>query len=520
MPVSDTQFAIWAANDEVERVVAVQLDRVEEVSGAPATLTDYASNLGYTDPSTGQAYPDALQSAPTLTRSLGGDNFTTYSSTYGTLDYANPNGEYDFLLGSAIDGSEARVYLGDPSWDFSDFRLVFTGIAVRATAPDTTKVSVEVKDAGVLLDKSIGGTVLVGGSGASSDKARPLNFGAVRQVECILLDAGTLTYVHSDTGTNTSATTVRDNGASVGFSDNADGTSTLLDSPAGMITADVMALPDDATLGDTTARKVSDAMRVFVGERCGLTAAGKYSGAHASFVVGDSDDYLLGFSIEDQKNVLSDFLPNLCDSGNCFFAFTRGNQFSFGRIRPDGIAGLGLTAMVMTDDDVDVTTIKVDHTAPKYYQFQGYMNKNWSQVSNLAFALPPDEVAVLTRNGLYSKQPDSVGTTYADAPEKYHLSLAVSPSIETWLSNDFGPDDKTPLDSWMDTRRSMNLPWLETVTFSASIEFYTIELGDAINLSASCYGLDSGALFQVTQLVLRPTDGKMDLTAVRRRPAQ
>jgi hypothetical protein len=520
--VTDSQFRDWLARDNSDRCVLVEMDYVYELEGAPAVGTLYLSDKVYFDgnvnsPVTGP-YIDCVNSVPQFSRSLTGDNLGGYTSSIGTLEIDNADGDQDFLLDLAIDGSDIRFYYGDVSWHRSDFVLIFSALSSVASAPSFDRISVQLKDTGLLLNQSIGGVSLVGGVGANANQARPVNFGYVHNLEALVLDSALLIYVHSDTGDGTAATDVRDRGVAVTFTDAGDGTFTLDASPAGTITCDVVATPSpDSPAG----RLVSDAMLEFVGFRAGLLALGKYAGAGDTFTAGDDDDYPVGISIPSAQNVI-DLLGDITSSGNCFWAILRTGEFTFGRLRPNDIASLLLGSPTpettsMVEDDIDAGSFRLDHAVPQYYQFQAYMSKNWLVQTDLASSLTPDEQAVYRRDGIYLLQDPSVGVSYNDAPQLYNKSLAVSPVLDTLLSGAFDELDLPFLETWMDTRRAMFLPWIETVTLTTGIDFYELELGDIVNLTMARFGDDDGVLFQVISINLKLSAAKIDFKLVRRR---
>lgn len=519
--MTDAEFREWCAKDNEKRCVLVELDYQYELDGAPATGTLYLSDGLYLDgESPSIHYIDCVNSVPQFRRSLSGDRLGGYQSSIGALEIDNANGEQDFMLSLAIDGSEARFYLGSgelndlgvQKWARSDFRLIFSALSMLASAPSFDRISVQLKDTGLLLNQSIGGTSLVGGVGPNANRARPFNFGYVHNIEGLIANTALLNYVHSDTGVQTAAVAARDRGVPVTYTDDGDGTATLAATPAGTVTFDVVAEPGpDSPPG----RRVSDAMREVVGVRAALLAAGKYAGAGPTFTIADDDDYLVGFEVQEARNVI-DLLLAITDSGNCFWAILRTNEFTYGRLRPNDIASLGLTPRDMVEDDIDQGTFRLDHSPPQYFQYQAYMSKNWIQQTDLASSLTPDEQAVYRRPGIYKLQDPGVGTTYNDAPELYNKSLTVSPVLETLLSGAFDELDLPFLETWMETRREMFLPWIETASLTTGIDFYEEELGNVINLTNPRFDEDTGTLFQVIDINIK-LPWKIDFRMVRRR---
>lgn len=509
------QFVTFLARGGELRCTLVEMDYIYESTDSPSTPltgTLYFSDREFFDDVTDHAYVDCVRAAPQYTRALSGDQLGTYISSIGTLELDNADGNLDFLLTIACDGSQIRFYYGSTQWPVTDFKHIFTAIVSRVTAPAFDRISVALKDTGLLLDKSVGGTTTVGGAGPNADRARPVNFGYIHNLAALVSDQALLIYVHSDSGTGTVAQEVRDRGVSVSFTDNADGTFTLNATPAGTITCDVLAEP----LGSDNVR-ISHAMLFFIGTRAGLSALGFYGGPGRTYTTEDQDDYKVGISVGEARNEIQ-LLADIIESGNCFWAVKRTGEFTFGRLRLNDIASFGLAEINIYEDDIDQGSFKLDHAPTQYYKFQGYMSRNWSRQTDFASSLTPDEQASYSRPGLYVVQPDSVGTSYADAPELYHKTLAKSPVIDTLLSEVFSISDVDSIAQWMTTRRAIFLPWIEVITIVVGIEFYTLELGDPVRLFiAPRMGEDdTGTLFQVISNTIRLTDAKVELRIARR----
>lgn len=498
------------------RCILVEFDYQHEVDGASETGTLYFSDQEFFDDVTEIAFLDCIRSGGVLqySRSLSGDFLGAYVSSVGSLELDNADGDLDYLLDLACDGSQVRFYYGDPTWIRTDFRHIFTAIIDRVSAPEFDRISVLLKDTGLLLNKSIGGTTSIGGTGPNADRSYPANFGYVHNLQAIVSDESLLLYVHSDTGLGTSAVEVRDKGVSVDFVDNADGTFTLIASPEGTITCDVLAEP----VGSDN-RAVSDAIGHLVGDRAGLSASGQYYGPGPTFTPHDEDDYFVGISLAESRNVI-DILSDVSESGNLFWAVLRTGEFTFGRLRLNNIEAFGLDARTITEDDIDEGSFNLSHSPTLYYRFQGYMSRNWSQQTDFATSLSPDEQAAYSRKGLYLIQDESIGTTYDLAPELYNKSLTVSPVIDTLISDAFSEFDTDVLARWMATRRVMFLPWVEVITVVVGIDYFELEIGDPVLLTLPRFGDDDGVLLQVIGIDIRLSTAKIQLKLARRNIVQ
>jgi len=532
--MTDAEFRAWLTRDNEHRVVLARMSYQYESGGAPATGILYFSNLPYIDEDGDPdpiAYLSAIKSTPQYSRSLSGERLGGYSSSVGALELDNADGALDYMLALPIDGSEITFLCGGIDWPIADFRSMFVALTVKIIAAAWDRITVTLRDTSLLLDKSVGGESSIDDGSPAVDNWRAANFGLLHQLECKLVDQSTLTYAHSDTGDGIAYSpdfeqTVRDRGYPILYTDNGDGTISLDVTPDGEITTDLLMVEGTNPPGY---RAVSDAMQWLVGTRCGLTALGKYYGPDDTYdlrpntdigawSLDGGQDYLIGISIQNKTNV-EQLLNDLCDTGICFRAIRRDGMFTFGRIRPNDIASLGVASQAtIREDDLD-DNIRIEHATPTYYRLQAQMNTNWRIISNPATALLPEELAILTRDGLTQIQADAIGVTYADKPELYNLTLVQSPLIETLLSGDDEFYDAEYLVQWMEVRRSTFLPWMETVTVTVGLEYFELELGNVVTLEVPRFDFDAGELTQVIGIDINLMNAKITLRLMHRRLA-
>lgn len=542
MAISDAQFLAWLKVDNNQRVTLVEQDYRYQVgpdaTAVPTTGTIYASDRGYVNAAVPRLYPDYVAAVPTYSRSIDRNKLSgRYNVNVGTLEYHNADGLLDYILDLAIDGSEIRFKLGDPTWAYSDFRTIFVARSLIAVAPSADRISVHLQDTSVLLNQSIGGTVAVGGTGPNASKFRPFNFGFVHNLdlESLNVNSASLIYAHSDTGTNTAAVNVRDRGVPIGFTDNADGTVTLTASPAGMITADVLAT--DGTAGGGGYHAIDAVLRI-VGTIAGLSASGNYYGPSAMLLLAGevANNPHVGVSVPDKRNII-DLLDEILATINGFWFIRSNGKFAFDRLRPDALAFfqplLGISATIV-EDDIFPKAIAVSHNTPTYYSYHAFGNINQQIQSDLAGVLTPDQRALYTRKGYFTaayKGETPNATSYlgtpsyqGGAPQLYHLTLSQAPDTLTLIST---PDDTTVpfggstvdfyLIQWSAVRRAQMLPWIEFLDITVGMEFYALELGNIVNVIVPRFGMDNGKLFQVVTMNVMLSTMQIGLGLVRRR---
>lgn len=530
------------------------------VSAVPTLGTFKYSNVPYVDEESDPPveYDAVLLKVPTFERSLSRDTLRgrVAVNISGGFVLNNRDQRQNRVLYLALDGSDGRVYIGDPTWDRSDFLHLYTVVQAKASTTSNQHV-VEIAAGGVelLLNKRIGGTVAVGGTGPNAEKYRPLPFGYVHNMEPLLIQTSpSFKYAYADRGTNASVPIVRDNGAvltvTTDYVDNADGTFTLVNNPQGdQITCDVLLYPAG---GANVDYRISDALEFFIGGEAGLTAAGKFDGAHASYFdsgVTDNpvNDYFCQKLLTESTNGI-EILDDLLDTANGFSAQYRTGEFYYGRMRPEALStiialsgGRLTVAAEIGQDDIIKDTIKVDHRVPTYASYQCLTNLNQTKQNTFAGSLTADERAMLSRDGLPNAAffGEEVGSTQylgamagepykGGAPELYDLLLHDSQIVRTLIS---GPDDTSAPDpigdpaltmaemagDFVSVRRSQFLPWTEFVDFDTFLEFYELEIGDIPNLTYPNFDLDGGALHQVYRIGFDPMIARMSLGLVRRR---
>lgn len=564
----------WFRRDDVLRVVLAEMNfRDQTGSGASAsavTATEYLANWAYKDDENSREYKARIASVPRYNRAIDRKTLRgRFTSTIGSLELNNADGALDYLLDKACDGSEIRFYIGDAGnvaegrlpWLRSQFIFMFSAYVVGVSAPSWDKISIALKDTSLLLDKTIGGDVTIGGTGPNAQKFRPLNFGYIRQFEAILQDAATLTYVINRDGNNLTIVDVRDKGVSVGYTNNGDGTISLLASPAGKITVDFYVTAGTAgvlspgLMSTALSTRISDAMDVLVGSEAGLIAQGKYAGASPNFERQYTNDYPIGISVPASTKV-TDVLEDVCNSGNVYYAARRDGYFTYGWVRPEALEWFlaGNYPSLSISDTIkkgDIASIRLTHGDPQAYEVQGYGNANLTQQQDLATSLSATQRALYEREGVYPAsylggEPtataylgpdrvsgDHVGLFLGGAPQDYHLTLKRALGQRTLISCVDDADAQSMLSAWASVRRSQPLPNLEFVDITTEdLSLFQLELGNVIEFffpdvidpasgitrSDDRFGLN-GKHAQVVSIDLQLTENRIALGLAWRRPA-
>lgn len=217
MTISADQFTAWLSTD-AERTVLCELDFAYESGGAPAESTLYLANRPYTtrptDSPANTRYRAVIARAPVLDRSVNPDALGGLTQvSLGELELVNGDGELDSLMDLVIDGREVRLYLGDRTWERSDFRLVTVGLAEVAQADDE-RIVVQVRDQRLLLDKTIAGAIV------NDERRKPIVLGwngsaCGFSIEPVVKNAATLEYYVLENYVGSVVSGVYDNGVTL-----------------------------------------------------------------------------------------------------------------------------------------------------------------------------------------------------------------------------------------------------------------------------------------------------------------
>lgn len=183
MSVSDAQFQVWAETSGKRRCSLFELTFLGLGAGSPTAGSEmraYVSDKPYVAVGafgvTIKAFDPRVVGLPSFTRRMNEALVGRSSQSYGDLLVANNDGELDDWLSMNWDGRRVRQWIGDPDWDFADFRLVLSGVIVDVFDAGDGRIGFHLSDKSALLDRPIMVDVL-GGTGPRSGDLMPLCLG-------------------------------------------------------------------------------------------------------------------------------------------------------------------------------------------------------------------------------------------------------------------------------------------------------------------------------------------------------
>ena len=269
MPISDSQYLAWLRASGKRRCVLVE---AQAYSGG-TTVTRYASNCGFVstaaDTPASTAYPELVLSVPSITSRMAEVFRGRSMVSFGDIELSNAGGSLDAWTLDAWDGRPCRIYLGDPSWTKSDFRLAWSG-TLADVASTGAKLVLKLRDRQALLDVPAQTNLVSGGTNAGAK--RPMCYGRCFNITPVLRDAPTRVYEVHD-GQIHAVLAVYMDGAQLTSgthytADLANGTITMLVAVTGRLTADVAG----SKTGGTYTESTGDLLSRILQERAGFAS--------------------------------------------------------------------------------------------------------------------------------------------------------------------------------------------------------------------------------------------------------
>jgi len=411
-----------------------------------------------------QFYDDIVLSIPEYRSSMAS------SMPAGVVLISNEAAARDSWFDDAWDGRDITIYLGDPSWPKSDFRISLTGIIDDIDAPRISEIQFHIRDKKKLLDAPTQTTLLT--TGPRKGQPSPLCYGTVFNICLIQIDPVAHIYKVHD-GPISAVNAVRDDGAALGApggytADLPNGTITLSSSPVGRLTADV----DGANPGGSFLVNAAEIIEDLVTREV-LTSGDLDSASFSDFET--TAPQTLGLFIEDQQTLVRT-VDSILESVGGWWSFNRDGKIILGQLdEASGVEDLTLDAddilqsgLTMTDRQNVVKTVRV-----------GYA-RNWAvQTDNLAHSISETLKGILGQEySVVSSTDGSVSTAHPAATEPDMKGTFI-------VSESDAQDESDRLLALHDTPR-------HTYSINAMLGPSQVEIGDIIELTHPRFGFDSG----------------------------
>lgn len=459
------------------------------LGGEGSQSTFYFSNGAYvTDP---LDTPANTAYAPLITGGVSfGESLTldgSASISIGDIELDNSNGELDqYFLSHIWTNRSITIYIGDPSWKKSDFKLLFKGNVADIGSSGRNNLNLVISDVFQKLNAPITDqTVQITGKNNAVELV-PLTFGECFNVTPLLINSGTLTYqVHN--GPIERIIEVRDNGIPVLFTANLTaGTFTLTRAPFGQITCSVQGHKPSGTYTNKIGETIKNILTQYgpSGARLQNTDINttNFTNFDNSFPVVNSEyTRAIGVYIRETGNVL-DICNRLAKSARAQLTVTAGpqeNDSDVGLLKLIKLEIASSAVQNITSSDIEEYSLSISDKAPiKPTSKLGY-GRNWTvQESGLAAGVPSN------LQDIYSKQYFLAITNNYDVANAYKLN-SEDVLEETLLITKTGAE----LESY--TRSSFWSTVRYIYTFVGYPHLFDLQLGDTISLTNRRYLLNS-----------------------------
>ncbi len=471
MALTDAQYKAWLSSATSIRTALVEV--VAGISGVDTTL--YLSSRNYVDGTANRAYTACVAGGLTTRETINLDG--TPSIGYGDIEISNPSGERDAWLDYVWSNRAANVYVGDPTWPRSDFRLVFSGVLDDIGVRSIDRLTLRLRDKLARLNAPVTEEIL-GGSTANKDKVLPVTLGECFNVTPLLTDQTNLHYTFHHGPTSDAAERVievRDNGAPItSWGENvSSGYFEMYAAPVGQITATVQGVVTAGNYYSDISRLVQKLVTDYGPASTRFTSGDLDATQLAAFEAACPQD--VGVYLTDRSNVLQ-VCQELAGSVGANVVCTSTGLLRLIRVAlPASGTPTAVTAADMERGSLTISS----RPAVQASVVLGY-SKNWTpQSQGLASGLPASSAALL---GAEFK------TVYASsaATDIEYKRGALAPMQETLLIEQTAASTEAQrrLDLWK-TQRAV-------YTATCLPHLLLTELGDPVTLTHSRFGLSSG----------------------------
>lgn len=334
MSISDAQYTAWLKQQDAQRVTLIKLTY--------SAGTEYVSRGGYVshpaDTPANTIFADCVTGLPSFNSGVADVVSLSMSLSIGDLSIDNANGERDAWLNRKWNGRAIEIYFGDPSWAFSDFRQISSGIIAELRADGLNTLAFVIRGMEYELQQIITTNY---SSGPPDGRVIPLCFGECKQVPCVVTNTTTHEYQVHD-GAIQAIDAVYENGASVSFTaDLANGKFTLTSAPTGTITADIQG----AKFSGVYKSGLTELITAMVGEYSSITAT-----------ITPTDTTTVGFFTNTETDAMS-IIQALAQSLGYVPVFTRAGVFDLVRIvEPEALS----VDHTLTLDDLKDNGVRIE----------------------------------------------------------------------------------------------------------------------------------------------------------------
>lgn len=495
-------YQTWLETPNLVRIALIQAQVL--VNGV--LTTRYLSTHGVT--------VDSIQYLPIIRGQITIDESisTNYSASisYGDIELANNSGEYDGWLNDNWVNKSVKIYVGSApavgtSVVIADFELIFDGLIDDIDSKSRTTLNLKIRDKLQKLNTSISETllgnynpqVLSSYTNQYQNNLKPLCFGEVHNVTPLLTSSGLLEYMVNLEAVE-QIVEVRDNGRPVAFTQAGTvtipaGSFRLLKDPVGTVTCSVQGVKRTVNItgaGATTtytntASNTIATILTFFGQQLDYTELDSTSFATLG-------TQAVGVYIPDRVNVL-ELCQNIAKSCGLIVTTTRS-----GKVKLVDLSIPQSATTAITESDMLLNTLQISQKLDVIAGVRLGYAKNWTVQSNLQTGIPAQHRDLYATEWLESLQTDTTVKT--------NYSVTVEPTLETSYLI-----DKTEADIVAQKKLDLFKIPRKVYTMTCTARLLNVQVGDAVTLTASRFGLNSGVLGRVISTKPNWLRGKIEI---------
>lgn len=499
-------YQTWLETPNVIRIAIVQVQAI--VSGT--LTTRYLS----TNPVTvdGTVYLPIITSTITIDESIS----TDYNASigFGDIEIANHTGAYDSWLNDIWVNKSVKVYVGSmpqagATSTITDFELVIDGLVDDIDSKNRSSLNLKIHNKLEKINTSVSemllGNYYQGNIVAETtyvnqyrNNLKPIVFGEVHNITPLLTDPTMLEYMVSPEAVE-QIIEVRDNGVPVAFTQTGAtiaipaGSFRLLKNPIGTITCSVQgikktiniaAATTSATYTNTASNTIATILKLW-GQTLDYTELDSTSFAALG-------SQYVGVYVTDRQNVLA-LCQDIAKSCGLIITTTRTGKVKLVELDIPASATISIT-----NSDIFLNTMQISQKLDVVGGVKLGYAKNWTVQNNLLTAIPQQHKDMYAVEWLESSQTDTTIRT--------NYSVTVEPQLEnSYLV------DKTQADAVAAKKLNLFKAQRKIITMTCTAKMLSVQVGDAVTITADRFGLNSGVLGRVVSTKPDWLKGKIDI---------
>lgn len=223
--MTEQEYQKWLRSPKARRTALVEVDTVP-----PLRLSVLPYTTEATDPLPNVRYDALIKGGVGYDETLPMDG--TSRASYSSIELHNEDGALDHFRDIVWKNKAIRVYFGDVTWAKADYKLVVTGVVDDCTV-SYNSVSILMKDKMERINNALSDE-LMGGTGNEAENLKPVLLGECHNISPRIFNAGEHEYLFHDKAAER-IIEVRDRGVPVGHTSVVGGFK-LTATPDGLIT--------------------------------------------------------------------------------------------------------------------------------------------------------------------------------------------------------------------------------------------------------------------------------------------